>query len=163
MTFYFHKHQKKLIALFIFLGSLIGCKQLDVFEQSQTFRKNDWKSDNPAKGQFLINDTTATYQIFIIIRHTDAYRYNNIWLNVGLAAPGDPMYKQKVNLQLGEDATGWEGTGMNDIWEVRKNLFDKPRRFIKPGIYKFELQQIMRDDPLQQVMSAGLRVEKAVH
>jgi hypothetical protein len=51
---------------------------------------------------------------------------------------------------------------MNDIWEVRKLLNGKPRRFKKTGEYKFRIFQIMREDPLKNVMSAGLRVEKAL-
>ncbi|MEI2748812.1 MAG: hypothetical protein V9E88_08650 [Ferruginibacter sp.] len=62
---------------------------------------------------------------------------------------------------MGEDANGWEGSGMNDIWEVRKPLNTQARRFKKKGQYYFKLVNIMRDDPLQHVMSAGLRVEKA--
>ncbi|MCP9750434.1 gliding motility lipoprotein GldH [Ferruginibacter sp. HRS2-29] len=99
--------------------------------------------------------------IYIVLRHSDAYQYNNIWLNVGLQSPGDSMYTQKVDLSLGSDAAGWEGSGMGDIWEVRKLLNSKPSRFKRNGEYNFKIQQLMRDNPLANVMSAGLRVEKA--
>ena len=94
------------------------------------------------------------------MRHTDAYKYNNIWLNIGLQPPGDSLITQKVNLTLGDDANGWEGTGMNDIWEVRKLLNGQPRRFKKAGNYYFTISQIMRDNPLEHIMNAGLRLEK---
>jgi len=61
---------------------------------------------------------------------------------------------------LGTDANGWIGTGMNDIWEIRQPLFGKSFKFKKPGTYSFTITQIMRDDPLPAVMSAGLRLEK---
>jgi gliding motility-associated lipoprotein GldH len=67
---------------------------------------------------------------------------------------------QKIDLKLGDDAMGWEGTGMNDIWEVRKLLNGEPKRFKKAGNYNYSISQIMRDNPLKNVMSAGLRVEK---
>ena len=79
---------------------------------------------------------------------------------MGLQSPGDSMFIQKLNLSLGDDAQGWFGTGMNDIWEVRKPLTDRPRKFVKPGTYNYSIAQIMRDNPLKQVMSAGIRVEK---
>ena len=81
-------------------------------------------------------------------------------MNVGLQGPGDTMYFQKVNLTLGTDANEWEGTGMNDIWEVRKLINGRPRRFIKKGEYNFSISQIMRDNPLPNIMSVGLRVDK---
>ena len=80
---------------------------------------------------------------------------------MGLQAPGDSLYYQKLNLQLGNDATGWEGTGMNDIWEVRKLLNGEPRRFRRAGTYYFSIAQIMRDNPLLHIMSVGVRVENS--
>ena len=137
-----------------------SCRQTELFEKSTSFPGHEWKRKTPATGSFIISDSMAYYNIYIVLRHTDAYKYNNIWLNVGLQAPGDTMYFQKVDLALGDDANGWEGTGMNDIWIVRKLINGKPRRFIKNGIYRFSLVNIMRDDPLPHVMSAGLRIEK---
>lgn len=69
---------------------------------------------------------------------------------------------QKINLSLGDDANGWEGTGMNDIWEVRKLINSQPQRFKKNGKYEFRLYNIMRDDPLQHIMNAGLRIKTAL-
>src|SRR5690606_21941752 len=119
-----------------------------------------WTSDFSADGSFEITDTVSKYQLFIVLRHTDAYRYNNIWLRVGLQTPGDSLRFQKVNLQLGTDATGWYGTGMNDIFEVRRPLTNKAMRFIHPGVYQFKIFHIMRDEPLAEVISVGMRLER---
>lgn len=141
----------------LFAGS---CTQVEIFEKNTTIPEYEWKPGFSASGDFVISDTVAAYSIYLVLRHTDAYLYNNIWLNVGLQPPGDSLHVQKVNLQLGNDATGWEGAGMNDIWEVRKLLNGQPRRFKQPGRYHFTIAQIMRDDPLLHVMSVGLRLEK---
>ena len=74
--------------------------------------------------------------------------------------PGDTMHVQKVNLSLGDDARGWYGSGMNDIWEVRKLLYKELPEINKLGKYSFTISQIMRDNPLLNFMSAGLRIEK---
>ncbi|MEP6712122.1 MAG: gliding motility lipoprotein GldH [Ferruginibacter sp.] len=139
---------------------VLSCRQIDVFEKDTPIPGYKWQSNFAATGIFNIADTVSAYNLYIVLRHTDAYMYNNIWLNVGLQSPGDTMYAQKLNLNLGNDATGWEGTGMNDIWEVRKLLNTQPRRFKKNGQYQFSISQVMRDNPLPDVMSAGLRLEK---
>ena len=141
----------------------ISCKQIDVFEKNTVIPQYKWQQNFSAKGDFLITDTIAAYSIYLVLRHTDAYQYNNIWLNIGLQPPGDSLHYQKVNLQLGDDANGWEGTGMNDIWEVRKLLNSEPRRFKQPGKYSFTISQVMRDNPLLYIMSVGLRIEKKKH
>jgi len=149
--------------LFVLLaaGMFNSCRQIDVFEKNISIPKYEWNSSFGADGTFIIEDTLASYNLSIVLRHTDAYAYNNIWLNVGLQSPQDTMYFQKIDLSLGSDATGWEGTGMNDIWEVRKLLNGRPRRFKKAGEYRFRINHIMRDEPLPYIMSVGLRVEKA--
>ncbi len=140
---------------------LFSCTQVSVFEKNTTIPHYEWTNNFNATGTFVISDTLAAYNIYIVMRHTDAYKYNNIWLNVGLQSPADSMYFQKLDLTLGNDISGWEGSGMNDIWEVRKLLNGQPRRFRKNGEYKFSIAQIMRDNPLKNVMSIGLRVQKA--
>jgi gliding motility-associated lipoprotein GldH len=140
---------------------MYSCRQIDVFEKNVPIPDYKWKAADAATGSFFITDTLATYNIYIVLRHTDAYQYNNIWLQVGWQSPGDTLFSQKLDLSLGSDATGWEGTGMSDIWEVRKQLNSTPKSFRKPGEYKFSISQLMRDNPLMYVMSAGLRIEKS--
>ena len=150
-------------AFFIFLSSLLfiySCKQIDVYEKNTVFHKHQFYSKDTVKGNFVIADTNAYYNLYIIVRHTDQYKYNNIWLNVGLKPPTDTFSFQRLQLTLGDDANGWEGTGMNDIWEARKLINGIPRRFKRPGKYEYCLVNIMRDDPLLHVMSIGLRMER---
>ena len=71
------------------------------------------------------------------------------------------MRYQKFELQLGSDAKGWEGTGMDDIWELRKLITNGPVKFNKAGNYKFSVAHIMRENPLPNILSVGRRVEKA--
>jgi gliding motility-associated lipoprotein GldH len=137
-----------------------SCTQIDIFEKNTEIPKYEWRTDFSATGEFLISDTVDKYNIYLVLRHTDAYQYNNIWLNIGLQPPADSMHIQKINLKLGNDLNGWDGAGMNDIWEVRKLLNGEPTRFKRSGRYRFGISQIMRDNPLLHVMSVGLRIEK---
>ncbi len=153
---------KIMLILGFISGSLIlsSCTQINIFEKNTVIPNHKWKSDFKVSGSFKITDTLSKYNIYLVLRHTDAYSYNNIWLNIGLQPPGGSLLMQKADIKLGDDAAGWEGTGMNDIWEIRKLLNGEPRRFKKPGYYYFEISQIMRDEPLLHIMSAGLRIEK---
>ena len=143
------------------LLAIFSCNRIAVYEKNTSIPGYKWQQNFAATGTFIISDTLSPYNIYIVLRHTDAYKYNNIWLNIGIQAPGDTMFYQNVDLSLANDATGWEGSGMNDIWEVRKQLDTRQRPFSKTGEYKFSITQIMRDNPLPGIMSAGLRVQKA--
>lgn len=155
---------KKLVTPFFLglMGAIVlpGCTQVNVFEKNIGIPHYEWKSDFVASDGFTINDTTSFYNIYVVLRHTDAYKYNNIWLNIGFQAPGDSLFTEKKEIMLGSDATGWLGSGMDDIWEIRQQLNDTPKRFKKTGKYRFFINQIMRDNPLLHIMSIGLRVQK---
>jgi len=148
------------ISLLGMLFMAASCRQVELFEKNIPIPGYEWSAGFPAKGTFEVTDTLAAYNIYLVLRHTDKYEYNNIWLDVGLQAPGDSLSLQKVDLLLGSDATGWEGTGMNDIWEVRKPLALNYKGFKKKGEYQFTIYNIMRNNPLRHIMSVGLRVEK---
>ena len=146
---------------FIAVTSLFSCTKMDAFEKNVVIPNSQWTFAYQPVFDFAITDTAASYNIYIVLRHTDAYRYNNIWLKIGTQAPGDQVRSQQFELQLGSDAKGWEGTGMDDIWEVRKLVTSNaPVQFSKAGTYHFTVGQIMREDPLPNVMNVGVRIEK---
>jgi gliding motility-associated lipoprotein GldH len=137
-----------------------ACTTVDVFEKNVTIPNHEWSSSFKPEITFEIKDTVARYNIFAVIRHTDAYRYKNIWMNVYTKFPGDSLKKQQLDLRLATDDKGWLGSGMDDIYEHRIIITDEPK-FLKAGTYHFSLENIMREDPLEYVMNVGIRVEKA--
>jgi gliding motility-associated lipoprotein GldH len=131
-----------------------------MFEKTTHIPSQAWSYDFKPSFTFTITDTSSAYNVYIVIRHTDAYNYNNLWLTVGSKAPGDTLRSQNINIELGNDAKGWEGTGMDDIFEVRKNITPGPVPFRKAGDYTFSIAQIMRENPLLHILDVGIRVEK---
>ena len=144
-----------IICLIIF-GS---CTQIDLHEKNVTVPNNKWQSDFVAKSTFTITDSVCKYKVYVVLRHTDAYEYNNIWLNVGLQQMGEATNYLKLNLNLSNDKNGWSGVGMNDIWEVREIIANQT---LKKGTYSTSIQQLMRQNPLLHIISVGIRVEKVV-
>jgi len=138
---------------------LAACTNLGVYEKDIAFKKQEWPGSYKPSFSFSISDTTASYQIYLVLRHTDAYNYNNIWMKFTRKGP-DTSYTQQVDLRLATNGQGWLGTGMDDIWEHRIPITQAPTVFRKSGVYEFTLEQIMRQDPLRHVLNAGLRVEK---
>jgi len=136
---------------------LASCTTVDLYEKDITIPGFKWKSSFKPEFTFLIKDTSVQYQLFLVLRHNEKYNYNNIWVNLYSQPPGDTMHKAPFELPLASSA-GWLGTGMDDIYEHRVNL-TKPIT-LKAGLYHFKLEQIMREDPLENVMNVGLRVEK---
>jgi len=137
-----------------------SCETVDVYEKTEAFSNHNWSSNKKISFTFTIADTTASYNIFAVIRHTDAYHFNNMWLHLTTVAPDNSVSDQQIKLRLGDNVKGWLGSAMDDIVEHRTLLNRIPVQ-LKKGSYIFTLQQIMREDPLEYVMNAGIRVEKA--
>lgn len=143
------------------LALLQGCIKLNNFEQQVAIPAHRWSTNFVPEVQFQISDTSVRYNVSVILRHTHAYAYRNIWLNIATLQPGDSsVRKERFELLLQQPDGKWIGTGFQDVWEIRHPLFTN-LRFQKAGIYTIRLQQIMRDNPLEHVMNAGIRVEKA--
>jgi gliding motility-associated lipoprotein GldH len=150
--------KKPVIAVVLFVV-LAGCGTLDVYEKAKFFPDHEWKSSDKPAFYFTIEDTVSLYNIFLVFRHEDAYHYNNIWVNITTKAPHDTARSQQVNVTLADNKKGWLGTGMDDVFDHRARITRAPVR-LRKGSYTFILQQNMREEPLQFVLNAGIRVEK---
>lgn len=142
----------------LFVTALASCQTIDIYEKITTFPKHSWKSNEMPSFTFTIEDTTVLYNIFFVLRHEDAYNYNNIWVNLIAKSAVDTVTIRR-EFVLSNNKQGWLGSGMDDIFEHRIPFNNKPAPLHK-GTYTFTLQQDMREDPLDHILNAGIRVEK---
>lgn len=140
--------------------TLAGCTSNGFYERMAFFPKHEWSSTSPQRFEFEVTDTTSFYRLYLVLRHTDAYRWKNIWLNIGFQAP-DTSYTIRREFVLADNEK-WHGTTVDDIVDQRIP-FERSNAPVplKKGKYVFTLQHVMREDPLQHVMNAGIRIEKA--
>lgn len=152
---------------FLFLSAVFflpGCNwTTGVFEKNQRFENHEWPSSLKPDIAFDISDTVSLYNIYVVLRHTDAYHFNNIYVRATVTEPGETQGKTgDYDLQLATNGKGWIGTAMDDIYDTR--ILIQPRtRFRKSGLYHITLEQLMREDPLKNILSAGMRVEKVLN
>jgi len=149
-----------LLLIFTFTPS---CTTIDLYEKNIAIPGHAWKSSFKPSFTFTIKDTATPYQLFLVFRHTEKYNYTNLYINLYSQSPGaeKPQVIQ-FDLPLVNSEKGWMATGMDDIYEHRILLTParKNSYFKKPGNYTFTVEQIMREDPLQNVLDVGLRIEK---
>ena len=151
----------KTFLFFSILCILFACNKMDVFEKNVSLPKHSWESSFQPTIEFEIKDTIAAYNLFVVVRHSNSYKFNNLWIKATVKQPGsDSTHSQQFDLLLANDSKGWLGEGMDDIFEHRI-LIQPQTKFSRSGKYQISIQQIMRQDPLEHVMNIGLRVEKA--
>ncbi len=148
------------VLLLIISQLLNSCTTTNVFEKNVPIPGHKWESSFQPKIEFDITDTTSTYNVYMVLRHTNEYNYNNLWVKSSVKEPGSTEWKTgQYDLLLANNDKGWLGTGMDDIFEHRI-LIQPQTKFKKSGKYEYSIQQIMREDPLLDVLNIGLRIEK---
>ena len=150
----------KLSVILFIIFLLQSCNTIDVYEKTIALPKQLWKNNILLNFTCNIKDSNSYYNIYFVVRHTESYHFNNIWLNLISVFPKDTATKQRLQLQL-TNGDGWLGTAMDDIIEQRLLINKQPVR-LQAGNYRFSLQQIMREDPLEHIVNAGIRVEKVI-
>jgi gliding motility-associated lipoprotein GldH len=155
------RSKKKIQILFLQLVAcslcLSSCQTVDLYERVVSIPKQEWKSNFTPQFKFTIKDTQSRYNIYVILRHNEKYEFNNLWISLTYQLKGQPAVTGQYELPLANNER-WLGTAMDDLYEhwiqVAKGI---P---LKAGEYSFTIAQIMRKDPLENVLNVGLRIEK---
>jgi len=143
-----------LIACSLWLSS---CQTVDLYERVVSIPSQEWKSSFKPQFNFTIKDTQSRYSIYIILRHNEKYEFNNLWVSLTYQLKGQPPVAGQYELPLANNER-WLGTAMDDLYEHWVQVAkDVP---LKAGEYSFTIGQIMRKDPLENVLNVGLRIEK---
>jgi gliding motility-associated lipoprotein GldH len=149
-----------LICIGIFL-TLISCDKSRVFEENNEFDSKNWYVDSVQTYRFSISDVSKPYNVLINLRNSDSYPYYNLFLRYYLTdSLGKELKSQQLELLLMDAKTGKpQGKGLGDIYAHQFDLL-KNYTFPKSGSYQIKLKQYMRQDPLPEINSVGIRVEE---
>lgn len=145
---------------------LTGCMESPYFQKDVSIPGYQWTYNYQPTFKVDITDTSALYNLYFIIRHTETYPFSNIWMWIYTKEPGDTSFqKSRIEIPLAEKSGKWLGRGMGEIWEQRMPITrnDAPMVFTKPGTYEIKFEQNMRVDPLPEILQVGLRIEKMGH
>lgn len=143
------------------LSLLTACDPNRVFEQNTDFAKNSWDVQQKPAFTFVIEDTTARYDVFFNVRFASAYGFYNLYMKHTLTGPTGPVGRPLLHQILLMDAKTGEpkGSGTGDIYDLQTLALPK-QHFARPGSYTLTLEQYMRQDQLPGLMAVGVRVAK---
>jgi len=158
-TYYLIQEMRLSILALICVVAMAGCMPSPYYQKDYSVPQNEWTYNFKPVFKFDISDTTVSYNLMFIVRHTNAYPFSNIWLNVYHKQPGDSSFtRTRVEVPLAEPSGKWLGRGMGEISEQRM-LLDQ-LHLNRPGKYEMRLEQDMRINELPEILQVGLRLEK---
>lgn len=142
---------------------LTGCDPNTVYNAYEDIDDGQWYEKNAPAFTFRIEDTSIPYNIYYNLRNSLAYPYYNLYLTRYLTDEKGKLIESRLDeLILMDPKTGEpRGEGLGDLFD-HKVLIKRNYRFPKAGTYTLRIKQYMRQDPLPEVLSVGIAVEKAV-
>ena len=133
-----------------------------VFDKNIDFKQQYWIVDEPAVFDFEITDASQPYNLYYNVRNSISYPYHNLYVRYSLEDTlGNVLNTKLQNMDLFDPVSGKPlGDGLGDLFDHRI-LALPDYRFEQAGIYRFKIEQFMRQDTLPMILSMGLRVEYA--
>jgi len=146
------------------LALLTACEQDPnvVYKENADIENGKWYVKNAPSFRFTITDASIPYDLYYTLRNNLRYPYYNLYLTRYLTDDrGREIESRLDELILMDPKTGEpRGKGLGDLYD-NKVLMKRAYRFARPGTYVMRIKQYMRQDPLPDVVSVGISVEKS--
>ncbi|AXP80528.1 Gliding motility lipoprotein GldH precursor [Mariniflexile rhizosphaerae] len=157
------------VLLFLLLVSFVftSCDPNRVFDVYQSV-PNKWHKDSVVSFTITPPDSINAYNLFVNLRNTNAYKYNNLFLIVEMAFPHGKTVKDTLEYKMADPSGKFLGTGLTDIKE-NKLWYKEQVVFKEKGNYVVNIQHAMRENgkvngvvELEGITDVGFRIENLV-
>ena len=142
---------------------LISCDEKRVFDEYKSVG-NAWHKDSIVTFNLPELDSTKRYNLFVNLRATNAYKFNNLFLIVALEMPNGFTKVDTLEYQMADPDGTLLGDGFSDIKESK--LFYKENVRFRSK-YKVSIKQAVRENgkvpgvkALDGITEVGFRIEK---
>ncbi len=155
------KHHQKhffsilFLSLFFFLTS---CGNNSFYENHKELENGFWQKENIQSFNIEI-DNSKNHSIFYHLRYTIDYDYCNTYIQYKILSPKGEVLVQEMKLDTLFNCTTGKpvGEGFGKIYS-REFELEQNFDFSEKGVYKIELEQMMRKDSLEGIQTVGIRI-----
>ena len=145
----------------ILLIVLASCGPSPHYSERIDVNPEGWPVAAPVSFTAAIPDSTTVYNLQLIVDHSMAYRYENIYLKIKTIFPDRPEKEEQLNINLATDIGQWVGKCSGEKCKCKVYLLDK-FKFPAPGDYTFQLQQYTRNEAIKGINSLTMELYEAV-
>lgn len=147
-----------LLVLFLTVICVVSCVRHAVYNEFVLIHPDGWSADSVGAFSLDIKDTVSLYDMWINVRHTGGYPYQNLWLFVEEISPDSLIRRDTIPCLLADYTGKWIGSGSGSVY-LLSVPFKQQFRFDQTGIYQYTIFHGMRDEVLMGIHAIGLKLE----
>jgi gliding motility-associated lipoprotein GldH len=156
----------RILAGFLTVLLLVSCNSKTVFSETRSM-DGQWGENEVVEFKLPQLDSLKKYNLFLNIRNTNDYKYNNIFLIVSMNFPHGKTVTDTLEYRMANPDGSWMGQGIGNIKE-NKLWYKEHVRFAEKGNYTIDIAQAMRNNgavegvkKLDGITDVGFSIEEA--
>jgi len=132
------------IVLVILAGILWACTSDAVVSEYRSLDGN-WEKSDTVKFVVPEIDTSGVYNVFLNVRNSDDYPFNNIFLIVNMEFPNGKTLVDTLEYKMAYPSGEWMGEGLGSVKES-KLWYKEGVRFFESGNYNISITHAVRNN-----------------
>ena len=159
--------RNRILVILLCVFNFTACDEKMVFDSYKSV-PSQWHKDSIISFNFKAPDTLNNYNLFINLRNTSDYKYNNLYLIASLKQPHGKTVIDTLEYKMANEKGEFLGSGFSNVKENKLwyKGYDSPFKFQENGEYQVKLQQAMRENGkvngvinLEGITDIGFRIE----
>ena len=138
------------------------CEWTGTYQKVVALEHDQWPVAHVLDFSFSIEDAAQAYDVCLLVKNTQAYPYQNLYVTYYLEDATQHLLDTKLKNYAIFDAKTGKPLGKG-LWKNKRHRFSlvANHRFPRPGSYTLKLVQFMRTDLLPGLQAVGIRVMRS--
>lgn len=157
---------RKLFMVLAALLMLVSCDSKMLVGEMEEL-PGSWHKDEVMTFQIPQLDSLKKYDLFLHLRNTNDYPFNNIFLIASIEFPHGLTVTDTLEYRMANPDGSWLGTGIGSVKES-KLMYKENVSFFEEGVYTLSVSQAVRNNgevqgvsQLNGITEVGYSVEEA--
>lgn len=143
------------LLIFIALSLCLGACSLGHNDYSDFSNKpaHGWAYNDTISFAPSFDDSIATGNLSIAVRHDNSYPFRNLWIEVTIDKDSLVTSRDSINIEFADIYGNWHGKGIGSTLQIEKEI---AQEITLPDSANVHIRHIMRVDTLQGIEQLGI-------
>ena len=142
-------------SLFFLIMLCNSCTKDIFYEDIQSIQNETWHIDSTLHFEFTITDPEQYYVFYLNVRNSTDFETQYFYVFLTSEFPNGYIGKDTLGFIISTPVGEWTGRG-NGRLKDNNFLYKKQVRFPHEGVYKFAIQQGMREENVKGIAGFGM-------